>query len=108
LTIPEGKMAISVQLTDPARVAGFVSPGAEVAVFINAEPEEIDTQTGATTKLPDFTRLLLPRVQVIGVGDTTVVPTTTTSEEGTETTEQIPSGPRTANWPSLFSPRSPR
>jgi pilus assembly protein CpaB len=90
LTIPEGKMAISVQLTDPARVAGFVSPGAEVAVFINAEPEEIDTQTGATTKLPDFTRLLLPRVQVIGVGDTTVVPTTTTSEEGTETTEQIP------------------
>ena len=90
LTIPEGKMAISVQLTDPARVAGFVSPGAEVAVFINAEPEEIDTQTGATKKLPDFTRLLLPRVQVIGVGDTTVVPTTTTSEEGTETTEQIP------------------
>lgn len=90
LPIPDGKMAISVQLTDPARVAGFVSPGAEVAIFINAEPEQIDVQTGATKKLPDFTRLLLPRVQVIGVGDTSVVPTTTTSEEGTQTTEQIP------------------
>jgi pilus assembly protein CpaB len=90
LSIPDGKMAISVQLTDPARVAGFVSPGAEVAVFVNAEPEAIDPQTGQSKKLPDFTRLLLPRVQVIGVGDTSVVPTTTTNEEGTETTEQIP------------------
>src|SRR5512139_1243091 len=85
LTIPEGKMAISVQLTDPARVAGFVEPGAEVAIFINAEPELIDPQSGASKKLPDFTRLLLPRVQVIGVGDTTVVPTTTTNQQGTQT-----------------------
>lgn len=90
LTIPDGKMAISVQLTDPARVAGFVSPGAEVAVFVSAEPEARDLQTGATTKLPEFTRLLLPRVQVIGVGDTTVISTTTTNEEGAQTTEQIP------------------
>ena len=90
LTIPDGKMAISVQLTDPARVAGFVSPGAEVAVFVSAEPEAQDLQTGATTKLPEFTRLLLPRVQVIGVGDTTVISTTTTDEEGAQTTEQIP------------------
>lgn len=90
LTIPDGKMAISVQLTDPARVAGFVSPGAEVAVFVSAEPEAQDLATGATTKLPEFTRLLLPRVQVIGVGDTTVISTTTTNEEGAQTTEQIP------------------
>ena len=90
LTIPAGKMAISVQLTDPARVAGFVSPGAQVAIFINAEPEALNTQTGASTKLPKFTRLLLPRVQVIGVGDTSIVPTTTTNEKGTQTTEQIP------------------
>lgn len=90
LTIPEGKMAISVNLTDPARVAGFVNPGAEVAVFISAEPEITDRNTGQTTKLPKFTRLLLPRVQVIGVGTTTVVPTTTTDESGAQTTEQLP------------------
>lgn len=89
LSIPEGQMAISVNLTDPARVAGFVNPGAEVAVFVSAEPEETD---GAGTRpLGDFTRLLLPRVQVIGVGTTTVIPTTTTNEEtGTATTEQLP------------------
>lgn len=88
LTIPEGKMAISVNLTDPARVAGFVTPGADVAVFVSAEPEETDGEQ--TKALPDFTRLLLPRVQVIGVGTTTVVPTTTTDESGAQTTEELP------------------
>ena len=88
LTIPEGKMAISVNLTDPARVAGFVTPGADVAVFVSAEPEETDGEQ--TKPLPDFTRLLLPRVQVIGVGTTTVVPTTTTDESGAQTTEELP------------------
>lgn len=90
LPIPDGKMAISVQLTDPARVAGFVNPGAEVAVFVNAEPELIDPQTGQTRKLPEFTRLVLPRVQVVGVGQTSVIPTTTTDDEGAQTTEQLP------------------
>ena len=88
LTIPDGQMAISVNLTDPARVAGFVTPGAEVAVFVSAEPEESTAEN--TRPLPDFTRLLLPRVQVIGVGTTTVVPTTTTDETGAQTTEQLP------------------
>ena len=91
LTIPDGKMAISVNLTDPARVAGFVQPGAEVAIFVSAEPEALDTASGATTKLPKFTRLLLPRVSVIGVGTTTVISTTKTDEEtGESTTEQLP------------------
>lgn len=88
LTIPDGHMAISVNLTDPARVAGFVTPGAEVAIFVSAEPEATEGQQ--STPLPDFTRLLLPRVQVIGVGTTTVVPTTTTDQTGAQTTEQLP------------------
>jgi pilus assembly protein CpaB len=33
LSIPNGKLAISINLSDPARVAGFVNPGAEVAIF---------------------------------------------------------------------------
>lgn len=89
LTIPDGMMAVSVELTDPARVAGFVNPGAEVAVFVSGEPEAVDAQ-GNSRKLPEFTRLVLPRVEVIGVGQTTVVPTTTTDEEGAETTEELP------------------
>ena len=69
-------MAISINLTDTARVAGFVSPGSEVAIFL----------TGADAG----TRLLLERVTVIGVGSTTQVTTTTTDTEGAQTVEQLP------------------
>ena len=82
LTIPDGQMAISVNLTDPSRVAGFVTPGAEVAIFVSASGEEEGDGS--------YTRMLLPRVQVIGVGTTTVVPTTTTDQTGAQTTEQLP------------------
>ena len=34
LQIPDDKIAISVNLTDPSRVAGFVNPGSEVAIFL--------------------------------------------------------------------------
>jgi pilus assembly protein CpaB len=79
LPIPEGKMAVSVQLGDPARVAGFVSPGSEVAIFL--------TIGGAGDD--DVTRVLLPKVQVIATGATTVV-STTTEAGGTTQTEQLP------------------
>jgi pilus assembly protein CpaB len=81
LAIPDGNIAISVNLTDTGRVAGFVNPGASVAVFVNTTD---DGGAGATT------RLLLPKVQVIAVGATTVVNTTTTDPAGAQTTEQLP------------------
>ena len=81
LAIPDGNIAISVNLTDTGRVAGFVNPGASVAVFVNTTD---DSGAGATT------RLLLPKVQVIAVGATTVVNTTTTDPAGAQTTEQLP------------------
>ncbi|WGL53812.1 Flp pilus assembly protein CpaB [Nocardioides sp. BP30] len=80
LTIPDGMVAISVNLTDPARVAGFVVPGSQVAVFVN----------GTTAGQP-YTRLLLPKVQVLGVGSTTPVSTTTAGSQGQTTGEQLPS-----------------
>jgi pilus assembly protein CpaB len=88
LTIPDDKLAVSVELTDPERVAGFVNPGSWVAIFFSADPE-IYKPDGTTQKLPQYTRILLPKVQVIGVGDTTVSSRTTT-EDGKQTTEQIP------------------
>jgi pilus assembly protein CpaB len=90
LTIPEGQMAISVQLTDPARVAGFVTPGSKVAVFLSAEPELINPKPGESAKLPQFTRLLMPSLEVIATGGTTVLTTTTTDATGAQTTEQLP------------------
>lgn len=64
LPIPPGQMAVSVNLTDAARVSGFLQPGSEVAVFLNG--------TAQDTQQP-FTRLLLPRVTVLGVGSTAPV-----------------------------------
>jgi pilus assembly protein CpaB len=91
ITIPDGTMAVSVQLSDPARVAGFITPGSEVAIFLSGDDASASgaktaTSTGSTT----FTRLLLPKVDVIGVGTTTVLSTTTTDETGAATTEQLP------------------
>ncbi len=88
LTIPDSSMAISVELTDPARVSGFVTPGAEVAIFVSAEREGASFVMNKDA--PQFTRLVLPRVPVIGVGDTTVVAKTTTGEDGEQTIEEIP------------------
>jgi pilus assembly protein CpaB len=80
LNIPKERMAVSVQLTDPARVAGFVNPGSQVAVFYSGE----DAKGIAVTKL------VLRKVEAIGVGQTTVLSTTKTTAEGEETTEEIP------------------
>lgn len=81
LTIPEGMIAVSINLTDTARVAGFVNPGDKVAIFMNS--------TGGAG-LGAFTRLLLNNVEVIAVGTTTVVSTTTTDATGAQTVEQLP------------------
>jgi pilus assembly protein CpaB len=81
LTIPKGNIAVSINLTDTARVAGFVNPGDKVAIFMNS---------GGGAGLGSFTRLLLTNVEVIAVGTTTVVSTTTTDPTGAQTTEQLP------------------
>ena len=83
LTIPDGDIAISVNLTDTGRVAGFVTPGAHVAIFVNTTAKDGQAGSGGT-------RLLMPNVPIIAVGDTTVVSTTKTSAGGAQTTEQLP------------------
>lgn len=80
LTLPKGELAISISLSDTARVAGFINPGSRVAIFLN----------GADPSGQSFTRMLLDDVQVIAVGSTTTTQTTTTDQEGNETVEQLP------------------
>lgn len=75
LQIPKSNVAVSVNLTDTQRVAGFVNPGDRVAVIYTGE--------GAS-------QVLLPDAEVIAVGTTTMVPTTTTDQTGAQTTEQLP------------------
>jgi pilus assembly protein CpaB len=91
LPIPKGQIAVSVELTDPARVAGFVTPGSHVVIFVSAP----DTTSGTTTT-PAFTRVLVPNVTVIGVGPTTELSvaadssSTSTSSTAGSSTDTVP------------------
>jgi pilus assembly protein CpaB len=78
LSLPKGTMAVSVQLGDPQRVAGFVRPGSEVAVFTTG------SDIGGVTE--QQTTVLLPRALVVAVGPTVVAQ----SAEGSGNTEPIP------------------
>lgn len=69
LDIAEGNMAVSVELTDQGRVAGFVVPGSEVAVFATIARPGADGQPEE-----EATRLLLPRVTVLATGPTAMRP----------------------------------
>jgi pilus assembly protein CpaB len=79
LTIPDGEIAVSVSVSDTGRVAGFVEPGAKVAIFINGQDDNGK----------DVTRLLLAPVQVIAVGTTTVA-TETNTDPAAAPTEALP------------------
>lgn len=90
LVIPDDKMAISIELTDFERVAGFVNPGSEVAVFGTAASPVRRLPDGTERTLSSVTRIIMARVPVIGVGTTSVSSRTTTDEEGAQVTEEVP------------------
>jgi len=93
--VPAGKVAVSVQLSDPARVAGFVSPGGRVAIYASVDGAPVPgtkvSGTAATGNASQaVTAVLLPAADVVAVGATTVVPVTRTDATGEAQTEQIP------------------
>jgi pilus assembly protein CpaB len=77
LAIPKGKVAAAVNLTDPARVAGFVNPGSQVTILVAVEEGR-------------YTRTLLSNVTVLGVGSTSTVTSTRTNDDGASETQEIP------------------
>jgi pilus assembly protein CpaB len=85
-------IAISVNLTDPDRVAGNIQNGSDVAIFVTGELKTSAAAGGAATDAGlQSTRLLLPKVTVLNVGSPQPPATsTTTAEDGTQTTEQLP------------------
>lgn len=60
LNIPGDKVAMSVELLDEERVAGFVKPGSEVAIYAT---KDFDKPSAVT-------RLIIPRATVLAVGPT--------------------------------------
>jgi pilus assembly protein CpaB len=93
LPIPKGMIAISVNLTDPDRVAGNVQNGSAVAIFVTGTLGS--TAGGASSSDPlQSTRLLLPNVTVLNVGSPQP-PAATTADAGdgtaaATTTEDLP------------------
>jgi len=83
LSIPPGQMAVAVQLSDPSRVAGFVTPGSQVAVMVHLGA------FGTTQSSVGLTRMLIPRATVLAVGPTTVV-NQSTGSGSTATNSSIP------------------
>ncbi|GIH81007.1 hypothetical protein Plo01_74360 [Planobispora longispora] len=89
LTIPEGKLAITVEMTVAAEVAGYVRPDTQVVVFDTFNVLEGRDGVPAGDRLAEgadtnkATRVLLPRVQVLAVGPRRAVPA-----EGADAAEQ--------------------
>lgn len=104
LAIPDGKMAVTVQLADPARVGGFVRVGSEIAVFDSFnvfEGNEGSSWTPSGDRLNEefnynkATRVLLPRVQVLAIGEDTVPADAPVSPDESGT-EEAPTDPAAA------------
>lgn len=77
IQVPAGMVAVSVQLSDPARVGTFVTPGTHIAIFDSYKIKAI----GSDQKSKDLndadvqgTSLLLGDVLVIGMGQTALTP----------------------------------
>jgi pilus assembly protein CpaB len=90
LAVPKGMVAISVQLTDPDRVAGFVQPGSKIAIFTCVLGPVATKKGEISNDTCNGVRLLLSNVQVLGTGDTSLLTTTSTDPSGTQTSEQLP------------------
>ncbi len=68
LDIPEGMMAVSVAVLEPADVAQYVRPGSQVAVFGVAKLVS-KTNTANPTDDNHLTEVILSRVTVLAVGN---------------------------------------
>lgn len=88
--LAEGLIAVSVLLEDQARVASFVTPGVDVAVFATLEnPAATEPGSPDPSKATNFTRLLLPRARVVAVGEQSLKPSTAEGQDGEAVSTQI-------------------
>ena len=89
IQVPAGKLAVSVALSDPARVGSFVTPGSFITVFAtHPMSAPVKTTTDNTTTAPTATSpgmatsVLLDNIQVIGIGATPLLAGTTQAAPG--------------------------
>ncbi|MGL5912062.1 MAG: RcpC/CpaB family pilus assembly protein [Phycicoccus sp.] len=76
IQVPKGKLAVSVELSDPARVGSFVTPGSHLTIFSTAELRKFGTADAEKFNAQKLTgtTVLLEDVLVIGMGDSSLTP----------------------------------
>jgi len=82
IQVPDGQIAISLALSDPARVGAFVSPGSHIVIYDTYAPPVAaagTTAAAAAAVATKQTRVLLDDVLVIAMGSTTLTPPAATA-----------------------------
>ncbi|MGA8980368.1 MAG: RcpC/CpaB family pilus assembly protein [Pedococcus sp.] len=76
ITVPTGMVAVSVQLSDPARVGTFLTPGSKVVLYDTYSPVAAapDAKTAAAASSEQSTRVLLDDVLIIAMGEASLTP----------------------------------
>lgn len=94
LQVGSGKMAVAVELQDPARVGEFVTPGSYITIFMGYELKKFDTSEESKI-FNDLevhgTSVLLDNVKVIAMGNASLTPAPATGDGEEGAVEQAPS-----------------
>lgn len=75
VAIPQGMVAVTISLCLPEAVAGYLQPGSQVAVFDTYGSSKLNVQESCGTSHSAqavgavHTRMVLPRVKILSVGD---------------------------------------
>ena len=98
IEVPQGMLAISLQLSDPARVGSFVTPGSHIAIFdtYNIKAIGADAKSKALNEAGiSGTSMIMDDVLVIGMGDSALNPgqsAAAASAEDPKATTATPTG----------------
>jgi pilus assembly protein CpaB len=93
LQVGAGKLAVSVQLADPARVGTFLRPGSQITVFMTYKLKQLDSSADAKAfndQDVKGTSVLLDNVKVLATGDQSLTPPQPTEGEGTQQPANAP------------------
>jgi pilus assembly protein CpaB len=73
IEVPAGQVAVSISLSDPARVGTFLTPGSHVVLFDSYDPIAAKSDAGAAVTGTQ-TQVLLDDVLVIAMGEASLTP----------------------------------
>jgi pilus assembly protein CpaB len=98
INVPADMLAVSVELSDPARVGKFVTPGSRITVFATYELKSLSEDSEAAAQFNELdlseTSVWLPDVEVLAMGEESLTSTARppqNEEEPAQTSNDTPS-----------------